>query len=128
LVDDRDQLRRRGVRDLKRLRRGPFASTGPVLAESYFLLPEAHLRRRLRFLVGQLGVEVVELSADQWEDVFDWLDRYEEHQPDLADAQMVVLSARRPDCRVWTYDREFRTTWRRPDGSPIPLAVDPARR
>jgi hypothetical protein len=24
---------------------------------------------------------------------------------------------------VWTYDREFRTTWRRLDGRAIPLAV-----
>jgi hypothetical protein len=24
---------------------------------------------------------------------------------------------------VWTYDREFRTTWRRPNGTVIPMAV-----
>jgi hypothetical protein len=25
--------------------------------------------------------------------------------------------------KVWTYDTEFRTTWRRPDGTAIPLAI-----
>ncbi len=25
--------------------------------------------------------------------------------------------------KVWTYDREFHSAWRRPDGSAIPLAI-----
>ena len=55
----------------------------------------------------------------------DWMDRYADHEPDLADAVTVVLSSELEGSRVWTYDREFRTTWRRPDGSPIPLALRP---
>jgi hypothetical protein len=55
--------------------------------------------------------------------VLEWLARYAEHEPDLADAWLAVLSGKRPDDRMWTYDREFRTTWRRPDGRRIPLVV-----
>ena len=36
---------------------------------------------------------------------------------------MAEIYAEYPDPRLWTYDREFRTTWRRPDGTAIPLAT-----
>ena len=39
---------------------------------------------------------------------------YADHEPDWADACLAVLSGRDHDLKVWTYDREFRTTWRRP--------------
>lgn len=108
---------------MKRFRAGPFASTAAVLAEACFLLPQGYLRQRLRFLFEKLGVELIEFPASWWSDVFDWLDRYEEHEPDLADAQLVVACSRQLEYRVWTYDREFRTIWRRSDGSRIPLAT-----
>ena len=41
----------------------------------------------------------------------------------LADAYLAVVSGKRKGSKVWTYDREFRTTWRRPDGTRIPLAA-----
>jgi hypothetical protein len=36
----------------------------------------------------------------------------------------LVVAGREGRARVWTFDREFRTIWRRPDGRPIPLAAD----
>ena len=51
------------------------------------------------------------------------LARYRDHDPDWADGYLAVVSGKRKGSKVWTYDREFRTTWRRPDGTRIPLAV-----
>jgi hypothetical protein len=34
---------------------------------------------------------------------------------------LAVLSGKDRRLRLWTYDREFRTTWRRPDGTVVPL-------
>jgi predicted nucleic acid-binding protein len=87
------------------------------------LLPAPTLRRRLRFLLDQLSVALIDLPSSWWSDVFDWMERYEDHEPDLADAQLAVLSSKKPDHSVWTYDDEFRTIWRRADGSRIPLAL-----
>lgn len=56
-------------------------------------------------------------------DVFDWLDKYADHLPDWADGCLVVLCEHVSAPAVWTYDREFTTTWRLPDGSRVPLAV-----
>ena len=123
LVETRDDLSRRAVRDLRRLRAGPFASTSNVLGEACFLLPTPALRRRLRFLIERLAVAIVDLPSAWWTDVLDWMEQYEEHEPDLADAQLAILCSKKTDYSVWTYDAEFRTIWRRADGSRIPLAV-----
>jgi hypothetical protein len=56
-------------------------------------------------------------------DALAWLLRYAEHEPDWADAFLVCVSAREPGCKVWSYDREFKTIWRRPDGTRVPLAT-----
>lgn len=97
----------------------------PVLTEACFLLAHPVQRQRLRRFLSEF--EVVPLVTDDepglWGDAFDWLARYEEHEPDWADAYLVVLSSRDPRLKVWTYDAEFRSTWRRPDGSRVPLAV-----
>ncbi len=55
--------------------------------------------------------------------VFDWIEKYADHEPDWADGYIAALCGRDRTLKVWTYDKEFRTTWRRPDGSAIPLAV-----
>jgi predicted nucleic acid-binding protein len=62
-------------------------------------------------------------ERDFWLDVLDWLAKYADHEPDWADACLAVLSGRDKELKVWTYDREFRTTWRRPNGTIIPMAV-----
>jgi hypothetical protein len=121
LVNDRDDLAARAGRDLRRLRAGPFASTATVLSEACFLLPGGYQRQRLRFLLDRLAVALVETPTTWWDEIFDWLQRYQEHEPDLADAQLAVFCSRKADWRVWTYDRGFRTTWRRTNGSRIPL-------
>jgi hypothetical protein len=55
--------------------------------------------------------------------VFEWLDKYAEHEPDWADGCIAVLCGRDDRLKVWTYDHEFRTTWRKPDGRVIPLVI-----
>jgi hypothetical protein len=82
-------------------------------------------RLRLRAFVTELRMQPAPAaqSRELREDVFDWLVKYADHEPDWADAWLAVLSGRDARARVWTYDREFRSIWRRPDGSAIPLAI-----
>lgn len=96
-----------------------------VLTEANFHLPHESQRLRLRAFLEELEVLPLPAIPDRgfWLDVFDWLLKYADHEPDFADACLAVLSERNPDVKVWTYDREFRTTWRRPNGTAIPLAV-----
>ena len=56
-------------------------------------------------------------------EIFEWLRRYASSRPDWTDALYVVLSGRDRSLQVWSYDSEFATIWRRPDGSRIPLTV-----
>ena len=51
------------------------------------------------------------------------MERYQEHGPDLADAQLVALAGTATSFRVWSYDKEFWTVWRRTDGTRVPIAV-----
>lgn len=67
-------------------------------------------------------------SGPTWPAVTEWMTRYAEHGPDWADGCIAVLSGLDPSLSVWTFDEEFRTLWRRPDGSRIPLAVRSASR
>jgi uncharacterized protein len=125
LSDPRDALHSRAVRDLDRLARHPLAACSVVLTEACFLLAHPVQRERLRRLVAELPVRPVTIADEGavWEDAFRWMRRYAEHDPDWADAYLAVLSGRERRARVWTYDGEFRTTWRRLDGGRIPLAV-----
>jgi predicted nucleic acid-binding protein len=43
--------------------------------------------------------------------IFAWLERYQEHRPDFADAVLVHLLATHKRAKVWTFDREFSTIW-----------------
>jgi hypothetical protein len=95
-----------------------------VLTEACFHLPHPSQRQRLRALLGDFGVQPV-LVANQsafWIEVFEWLTKYADHEPDWADGCLAVFSGWDREAKVWTYDREFRTTWRRPNGTAIPLA------
>ena len=82
-------------------------------------------RERLRRLLVELPVRPVAVpdEAPVWEDALLWMRRYAEHEPDWADAYLAALSGRERRARVWTYDSEFRTTWRRLDGGRVPMAV-----
>jgi predicted nucleic acid-binding protein len=125
LCDPRDGLNRTALHHLERLAREPFVLCQAVLTEACFLLTHAVQRERLRRFLDEFSVHAYQ-SGDEvrlWFDVFEWLARYREHEPDWADGYLAVVSGMERQIQLWTYDREFRTTWRRPDGTRIPLAV-----
>jgi len=107
LADEHDAHHARAARDPKRLRKGPFGSTVPVLSETCHILSSAYLRSRLRALLRLLDVAIVDVPARIWDEIFDWMEHDEEHGPDLADAQLVILSAINASFRIWSYDKEF---------------------
>lgn len=126
LVEPTDPLHDRATRDLTRAIRGRTPALLSInLAEAAFFLDQPWQRRRLRELLDELRIEPYPLTDDValWSETFDWLAKYAEHSPDFADAVLAVLAGRDARIRVWTYDREFATIWRRPDGAHIPLAV-----
>jgi predicted nucleic acid-binding protein len=125
VCDPRDRLNAKALRDLDRLAKRPLVVCEPVLTEACFHLRHRVQReRRHRFLAdfavqGDRRADVATFRLE----VFAWLSRYEEHAPDWADGYLAVASSHERSARVWTYDGEFRTLWRRPDGTRIPLAV-----
>lgn len=125
LCDARDSKHRTAVKHLASLARNDFTVCDAVLTEACFHLPHPRQRERLRALLHDLSVQPVPITDEHafWLDVLDWLAKYADHEPDWADACLAVLSGQNTDLELWTYDREFRTIWRRPNGSTIPLAV-----
>jgi predicted nucleic acid-binding protein len=124
MCDARDTKHRLAVRQLESLAAHPFVTCDAVLTEACFHLPHRSQRLRLQALLVELDVDPMPtiVDADFWSGAFAWLTKYSDHQPDWADACLAVLSGRDRQIRIWTYDRDFRTTWRRPDGTAIPLA------
>lgn len=124
LCDARDAKHKLAVQQLELLATKGFATCDAVLTEACFHLPHNSQRQRLRRLLRELDVEPLptDLDAGFWSDALEWLERYAEHEPDWADACLAVLSGRDRHMKIWTYDREFRTLWRRPNGSAIPMA------
>ena len=126
LCDARDSGHRRAIKQLERLAAaGALRLCEAVLMEACFHLPHPAQRRRLRAVLDECDIGSPPGTGDHafWVEVFDWLIKYADHEPDWADGCIAVLCGRDEDIRVWTYDREFRTTWRRPNGTAIPLAV-----
>jgi len=125
LCDPRDGLHATALADLDRVAKRPVVLCEAVLTEACFLLSHPVQRARLERLIVAIGLTplIVEDEAALRLEVFAWLARYAEHQPDWADGYLAVVSERQKGARVWTYDREFRTTWRRPKGTRIPLAT-----
>ncbi|OLC54555.1 MAG: hypothetical protein AUH77_08540 [Candidatus Rokubacteria bacterium 13_1_40CM_4_69_39] len=99
--------------------------TDALVPRSRFLLPHRAQCGRLRRFLAEFSISAYQSEDESqlWLEVFDWLIRYEEHDPDWADGYLAAVSGREGGSRVWTYDHEFRTTWRRPDGTRVPLAV-----
>jgi predicted nucleic acid-binding protein len=124
LCDRRDAKHRVAVKHLESLALAPMATCDAVLTEACFHLPHHNQRQRLRAMLEELGIQAIADTHDVaiWQDVFAWLAKYADQQPDWTDGYLAVLSAR-VDAAVWTYDREFKTAWRRPNGTAIPLAV-----
>jgi predicted nucleic acid-binding protein len=125
VCDARDSKHRIALKHLESLGPEEFAVCDAVLTEACFHLPHRNQRQRLRALLRDLSVQPIPImnEHDFFLEVLDWLTKYADHEPDWADACLAVLTGRDKNLKVWTYDREFRTTWRRPNGSVIPLAV-----
>jgi predicted nucleic acid-binding protein len=125
LCDPRDSLHAMALRHLKSMAKAQLAVCEPVLCEASFHLSTPSQRSRLNLTIESLNIAPanVDDSRSMWIEVFDWLIKYADHEPDWADGYLAVLSGRNPKYKVWTYDAEFRRIWRRPDGSAIPMAV-----
>lgn len=125
LCEPRDRLNSTALRDLARVSKEPLVLCAPVLTEACYLLQRPVQRARLVDTLGALSVVAYRDDEEErlWREVFQWLAEYQEHQPDWADAYLAVVSGKDHRFRVWTYDREFRTIWRRPDGTTIPLVA-----
>lgn len=124
LCDARDAKHRSAVVKLAALANDELAVCEPVLAEACFHLPHENQRHRLRAVLDEFSIDPWPVAYERglWSEVFDWLANYADHEPDWADACLAVLCGRERSLKVWTFDREFRTTWRRPNGTAIPLA------
>lgn len=125
LCDASDRLHSRANRELDRLS-GPLFLGLPLLTEACFLLPDAHLRRRVSALLDR---EVMQLAAPKNGDqaahrTLKWLERYSEHEPDFADGFLVTWAESDASLAVWTFDREFSTVWRTLGGKKVRLAFD----
>jgi predicted nucleic acid-binding protein len=124
VCDPRDRRHRPAATQLSRLAPRGLHACDAVLAEACFHLPHRAQRQRLRAVCDELRIDVLPTHDPAFRaDVFAWLIKYGDQEPDWADGCIAVLCGRDPRLKVWTYDREFRTTWRRPDGSVIQLAV-----
>ena len=124
LCDPRDGRHRDALAHLSNLGPAHFRTCEAVLVEACFHLPHRMQRERLRAVVAELGIESLSTDdPDCRDEIFAWLIKYGEHEPDWADGCLAVLSEWEPRLKVWTYDREFRTMWRRPDGKLVPMAV-----
>jgi predicted nucleic acid-binding protein len=125
VCDARDGKRRTALKHLQLLATHPFVTCDAVLTEACFHLPHPAQRQRLGALLRELHVEALPAVQDSrfWSDVFRWLTKYADHEPDWADACLAVLSGYDRNVVIWTYDSEFRRTWRRLDGTAVPLAV-----
>ena len=125
LCDARDSKHRTAKKHLESLAADEFAVCDAVLTETCIHLPHRNQRQRLRALLHDLSVQPIPVmyERDFFLEVLDWRTKYADHEPDWADACVAILSGRDKDLKIWTYDREFRTTWRRPNGTAIPLAV-----
>jgi predicted nucleic acid-binding protein len=125
LCDARDGKHTIAAKHLESLRSNEFAVCDAVLVEACFHLPYRNQRQRLRAFLDVLGAQPVPVANEAAFrlEVFEWLAKYADHEPDWADGCLAVLCGRDKHAKVWTYDREFRTTWRRPNGTAIPLAV-----
>src|SRR5690348_16095831 len=100
---------------------GPFYLTEPVLTEV------AHLTGRDRLIVEALRSDkflVPEGLMDQLNDIDRLLQRFP--HCDLADASVIALSERYRRVSVLTLDRRHFVTYRRADGSPVPLVMPEA--
>lgn len=124
LCDERDQHHRAATREIRAFSGEAFATCEAVLAEASFHLDLPHERRRLRTTLRDLRIQVLpQQGGPLWASTLEWMEKYAEHAPEWADSYIAVLSGLNPQLRVWTFDSEFRTIWKRPNGTAIPLVA-----
>ena len=125
LSDPRDEQNKKALRECRRLREEGLVTCEAVVTEACFHLKEPHERLRLASTLKDLRIGDVSWPSPgpHWSPVLEWMARYADHRPDWADACIAVLSGLNPQLRVWTFDREFHTIWKRPDGSRIPVVA-----
>jgi predicted nucleic acid-binding protein len=130
LCDARDSHHARALAEIDKIGSRKVVALTTVLCEACFLLDTPALRARLSATLARLEMNgrAEEHEPAFRESVFAWLDHYSDQQPDYADACLAVASSWEPSVEVWTFDAEFTTTWRRPDGSGIPVAFGPLSR
>src|SRR4029434_8640692 len=99
----RAPLYARAPADLRRLVGQDLMLAPPVLSEVCFTLPSATHRARVRDLIRELHMRPMPLPEGPhlWHEVFSWLERYAEHDPDWTDAYLAVLCGRDRDLKVW---------------------------
>ena len=99
LCDARDSKHRTALKHLESFASDELRICDAVLTEACFHLPHRSQRQRLRALLRDLSVQAFPLTDQRafWLDVFDWLARYADHEPDWADACLAVLSGRDRD-------------------------------
>jgi predicted nucleic acid-binding protein len=123
LCDARDSHHAAAATHLARLAAAGLCVCDAVLAEACFHLPHHMQRERLACVVDRFRIASLPTHEPAFRhDVFQWLAKYADHDPDWADGCLAVLCGRDARLKVWTYDREFRTTWRKLDGKAIRLA------
>ena len=125
LCDARDRQHRAAMKHLEALATAAFVTCEAVLMETCFHLPHRAQRARLRAVLDSLEIVPLPGPGDRsfWIEVLEWLMKYADHEPDWADGCIAVLCGHQENLKVWTYDRQFRTTWRKPDGAAIPMAL-----
>lgn len=110
--------------DLVRMKNPRFLFTTPVMAEITHFLERSDQIAAFERLLARLDASFLPTEQTvRWTDVIGWMRRYAQHEPDFADAHLVILSAMDATLRIWSYDPEFASIWRRPDGSAVPMAV-----
>jgi predicted nucleic acid-binding protein len=124
LAEPDDELYTRALADLPKFSGQNVVLTEAVLTEAVYLIAGRAPRARLRTVIDLLNPDPCSAESDRQfrSEALAWLDQYADHDPDWADAVLVVLSGRFRKSKVWTYDREFRTIWRTPAGNRIRLA------
>lgn len=125
ICDARDSHHAIAVKQLEKLATAGLCTCEAVLMECCFQLPHRQQRQRLHVLLDTLAIWSLPEPCDRHfgSGVLDWLIKYAEHEAGWADGCFAVLSGQHKRLKIWTYDREFRTIWRRPDGTAIPLAI-----
>lgn len=122
LLDERDALHGRALRELG-LAPIPRLLTPPVLTETLHLLDAAVFRERLGAMVE--GDEFQLSAPAHWPTVASrslaWMQKYEAHEPDFADAYLIATYEHEAGALLWSFDSEFRTTWRTSKGKSLRL-------